>query len=276
MRTTRIIKSVIENDILIIKIPEFGYEFHYKMHPITTIDTETRFEDNLPDIAASVTLEFIKSVTTKDSKTHDEVIELLKDKSIIPEELIYDHILLGFVYSDNSDPNNHRWWLDFRNANNQNIYNYFTDKLEINCPITTKTWHDANPDGIWHGRFVFFPTDLKSILEPKPGKLIIKGKLKEECKPIKSEKVCTLENIPGNSESLRLRYNIREDIWFCDILDKQEKQISQIPCKSIVCDAKMYGEVVLVGGKPKVSTRINVNDISEIAIAINSLIIRGK
>jgi len=276
MQTERIIKTQVENDVLIIKIPQFGYEIHYKIIPVTTIDPVTKYDDNLPDIATSVDLQFIKTIKLSNAKTHDEVAEILKKESIIPPNLVFDHILWGFVYSDKTDPNNHRWWLDFKNDKNQSVYNYYSDKIEINCPITTKSWHDENPDGIWHGRFVLSPKEIKTILEPKSGVLKIYGKLKSECKPIDTKKVCSVANIPDKTESLRLRYNIREDIWFCDILDKTDKQIGQIPCKSIICDAKMYGEVITIGEKPRVSMRININDISDVAIAINSLIIRGK
>jgi len=276
MITTRIIKSILDKDVLIVTIPQLGYEVHYKMYPTTTIDPVTKYEDNLPDTATSIRLEFIKTVKLPTAKTQEQVVELLKNESIIPPELIYDHVLLGFVYADDKDPNNHRWWLDFRDSKNQSVYHYFADTIEINCPITTKAWHDPDPNGIWHGRFVLSNNDLRNIKEPEFGKLLVNGSLKQTCKPIDKKKVCSTANMPIETESLRLRYNTREDIWFCDILDKEEKQIGQIPCKSIICDAKMYGEVTIISGRPKVSTRVNINDISEVAVAINSLIIRSN
>lgn len=274
--TIRIIRSKLDNNILIIKIPQFGLDLHYEIIPLTTIDIDTKFDDGIPDFATSASLKFIKIVKHKNIKSHDEIKEILRKESIIPPDLEYDHMLLGFVYATDSDPNNHRWWLDFRNSKDQSVYNYFGDRVEINCPITTKAWHDSDPNGIWHGRFVFSSNELKSIIEEDIGILKINGKLRTECKPLDINRVCNITNVPENTVSLRLRYNIREDIWFCDILDKEDKQIGQIPCKSIICDAKMYGQITMIGGKPRVSTRVNINDISDIAIAINSLIIRGK
>ena len=275
MNTVRVVKTIIDNDLLLIRLPQFGYELHYKIHPLVTVDPITKFDDGLPDFTTEINLEFLKTVKLKDAKTQDEVANILKKESIIPQHLVYDHVLLGFVYSSPEDPNNHRWWLDFRDSKNQSVYNYFADKVEVNCPITTKSWHDQDPNGIWHGRMVFSNTEIQSIMEPDFGKLTINGKLRSECKPIDSKRVCSTQNMPEETESLRLRYNIREDIWFCDILDKKDKQIGQIPCKSIISDARMYGEVRMVGNKPKVSTRINISDISDVAVAINSLIIRG-
>lgn len=275
MITARVVKSVLDDDLLVVRIPDLGYDIHYKMIPTTTVDHITKYEDNLPDFVSSVHLDFIKIVKLPNAKTHDEVFDIMKHESIIPYYLKYDHILLGFVYDEQSE-DNHRWWLDFKDTKNQTVYSIFGDKLEVNCPITTKAWHDPDPDGIWHGRFVLSPNEVKTILEPEQGKLIINGKLKSQCKPLDSKKVCSLNNVPKETHSLRLRYNTREDVWFADILDKEDKQIGQIPCKSIICDAKMYGQVTMIGNKAKVSMRVNVNDISDVAVAVNSLIIRGN
>jgi len=273
-KTYRIIKSELDNDILIVKVPEFGFEIHYKINHITTIDPLTKYDDGSPDVNTDVGIEYIKTVKYDNLKTQDQIAEILKKESIIPPKLVYDHILLGFVYADDTDPNNFRWWLDFRDKKNQVVYNYWADNIQINSPITTKSWHDEDPNGIWHGRMVLSHSELNSIMEQKPGSLVINGKLRKECKPLKQKNICSSQNIPEKTESLRLRYNIREDLWFCDILDKEDKEIGVIPCKNIICDAKMYGQIFVVGNKRMVSTRININDVSEVGIAINSLIIR--
>lgn len=273
--THRVIKSKVDKDIIIVNIPEFGYKIHYKLVPETFLYSD-RVDDDKPHFSTGMELEFIKLEATDKSKTNEEIDKIFRNKSIIPPSLVYDHILLGFVYADDNDPNNFRWWLDFRDNKNQNVYHYYTDNIEINSPITTKSWHDEDPNGIWHGRMVFSSNELQSILEPTPGKLVVRGKLRKQCKPLNQKNICSSQDIPEKTESLRLRYNIREDIWFCDILDKEDKEIGVIPCKNIICDAKMYGQVFAVGNKRRVSTRININDVSEVGIAINSLIIRGK
>jgi len=271
----RVINSKLKNDILIVETG-FGIDIHYKILHTTSVDAITKYkEDNLPDFVTNVSLKYLKIEKHKNVKTRKQVAEILKNQSIIPPNLEYDHVLFGFVY-DNGDPNNNRWWLDLRDNKNQNVYNYYADKIEINCPITTKSWHDEDPNGIWHGRMVLSSNVIESVLEIKSGKLTINGKLRKECKPLNKKNVCSIQSIPEKTESLRLRYNIREDIWFCDILDKEDKEIGVIPCKSIICDAKMYTQIFMVGDNAKVSTRININNVSEVGIAINSLIIRGK
>jgi len=269
----RIVKSKLKKDIIIITLSDFGIDLHYKINHLTQVDPVTKYGDGELDYTTDVNLDFIKLVKHKNAKTTEEILNLIKSTSILPPDLLYDHILLGYVYADDSDPNNHRWWLDVRDSKNQSIFNYYGDKLIINCPVTTKAWHDEDPEGIWHGRMVFSKNEIVSIKEQKPGQLVINGKGRSE--PIDSSKICSPQNIPKKTSSLRLRYNIREDIWFCDLLDKEDKPLGVIPCKSIICDAKMYSSV-MEGEKPKVSVKININDISDVAIAINSLIIRGK
>ena len=262
---------------------EFGMVANYKVDFSTYIEPESYDPEHcewckkgIPEIITEFNITLKNMSKTKQALSREDIKTIMKTKNIIPPALVYDHLLLGYVYADSTDPNNHRWWLDFRDSKNQNVYNYYSDKIEVNCPITTKSWHDPDPEGIWHGRFVLSPNQIKTILEPKNGTLKIYGKLTSQCRPLDTKKVCSIENIPAKTESLRLRYNIREDIWFCDILDKTDTQIGQIPCKSIICDAKMYEEVKTIGDKPRVSMRINITDVSDVAIAINSLIIRGK
>lgn len=272
----RIIKSETNTKEIKIDIQELGYSLYFTLTPEVAISTDVKDDNDNPIFDTQINYNFLRLEKHKNHKNLEEVKTHLKDISIIPPDLLYDHAFLGFVYANESDPNNHRWWIDFRDNKDQSIYNYYSDDIIINCPITTTKWHDEDPNGIWHGRFVFSKSELETIMEPKTGKLIVNGKLRTECKPLNLKNICSPQSIPKGGESLRLRYNVREDIWFCDILDKKDKELGSIPCKSVICDAKMYGQIVMVGNKPRVSTRININDISEVGIAINSLIIRGK
>jgi hypothetical protein len=174
------------------------------------------------------------------------------------------------VYSDQTDPNNHKWWIDLRDSNNNGIYNIYGEEIVINCPFTTTSWF-AND--YHHGRFVFYQDDIKDIIY-KNGKITIRGKKK----PIKTDltKVCSPQDIPKDVVKLRLRYNINNDMWFCDFLDSKGKEVNVLGVKSILCDAPAVGTVLNNGNKPKVSIIINIKDISNIGIEINSLLIRGK
>ncbi len=252
---------------------ELGFEETYAVRFATYVNADEYdpkhckyCKQGIPELQTSFTFALKNVKKGKNAIPRKQIIALMKTKSIIHPDLIFDHILLGFVFGEDSDPNNHRWWLDFRDKNNQNVYNYFGDRVEINCPITTKSWHE---NSTWHGRMVFARDQIKEIQEPAPGKLIIKGK------HVKS-KAKGFPDLPPDTENLRLRYNIREDLWFCDILDRDDKPLGVIPCKNIICEAKMLGETAVIGGKPKVSTKVHIKHVAEIGIAINNLIIKGK
>lgn len=263
----RFIKSILDNDKVIITIPQANLKIHYKLNHTTQVDTITDYpEDDLADFAVDVNLEFIKVERLPNHKNRKQLHTLLSKEDLIPPDLQYKYIMLGFVYSNPTDPNNHKWWLDFRDSQNNSVYNYFAPKIKIHAPITTKTWHDPDPNGVWHGRYVF-EKGIK-ILETNPGELTLTA-------PIKKVKKQNISILPKQATNLRLRYNIREDIWFCDVLDNKNIELESIPCKSIICDAKMSSNVI-GGNKPKVSTLIKVSDIGEVSLDINNLVIRGK
>ena len=255
---------------------ELGFKETFRMEYNTFVDTNIynpkeceMCKKGIPEHQTNISFIREKIEKTKHAVTnHKKLVALMKDRDIIPPKLDYDIVHLGFVYSD-GDPNNHRWMLNFFNKNNDQIYNIYFDEVQINCPTTSKSWHE----GIWHGRFTFSKNDLLSITQPTTRKVIITGKQKE---PLDMDKICSPQNIPAKASELRLRYNIREDLWFCDFLDKKQKELGTIPAKSLICDAPMKGVVLNVGNMPKVSVIIKTKDISNMAVAINSLIIRGK
>lgn len=263
----RLINSELNNDKLIVNVPSAGVKIHYNIIHRTSVDSITEYdEDDLPDFLTNINLKLIKVEKLDNYKNRNDLREIIKKNNIFTDDLVFDNILLGFVYSDKSDLNNHKWWLDFRDSNNNNVYNYFTDKLTINASVTTTSWHDKDPNGIWHGRFVL--NKKVKILEYKTGELIIDGNKDNNIKT-------DILSLPKKSYKLRLRYNIRENIWFCDILDKSNNQIESIPCNNITCDAKMISEVIY-SERPLVSQIINVSDILQIYILLGNLIIKGK
>lgn len=252
-----------KDDILTIET-EFGHKLSFKIIPSILIDIENDYDDGLPDFSSNVKLEFIKIETNPKTIPQEEIKEIYKLRSIIPSNLEYDHVLLGFVYAEKTDPTNHKWWLDFRDSFNKSVFSYFSNFIDIECQISTKSWND----GIWHGRYVFAKKDIGSILEKEPGKLIISG--------VKNiEQIQNSIKLPEKTSYLRLRYNIREDFWNADIMSSDHKQIDTLIGKNIITTAKMKTHI-LSDSKPKVSTRVDLNDIGDVGILVNTIIIQGK
>lgn len=248
---------------------EYGYKEVYEIIYNTFIDPSLYDPDNckmckkgIPEIQTTFKFRLIDQSKLKTSSSRNKIIKDLETKNIIPESLEYDRIFLGFVYSNEQDQNNHKWWLDFRDINNNSVYNYYGQDIELNCPITTTSWND----GGWHGRYVIDKNQVDKILDN--GKIIINGKLSHN-------KKVDLSNLPKETKSLRIRYNIRENIWLCDVLDNKGNELEVIPCKSIICDVKMSGVIYESGDKPKVSIKIKIKDVSSLTTMLNNLIIKG-
>jgi len=250
---------------------EFGFIQIFDLEHETYILPENYDPENckwckkgIPELRTTFKTTLVDQSKTKNSVPREKIIELLKTRSIIPPSLEWDNILVGFVYADETDPNNHRWWINFRNKQDQSIHSIWTDKVESRCSISTRSWMD----GIWHGRFVVAKNDLESIQEEN-GKLFLIGKKKDTPKH-------DVSKIPKGTESLRLRFNIRENLWFCDFLDKKDEEITSVPTKNIDSDAVMFGHVINIGDRPKVSMKIYPKDISKFSLELNSITIRGN
>jgi len=256
---------------------EFGFEEKFKVNFTTYINLDTydpvnceNCKNGIPELQTIINLQPIGIKKTNKFTSRTKMIEAMKGRNIIPPLLKYDNILVGFVYSDATDPNNHKWWLDFRDKQDQNIYNIYSDELDIFTPITTRAWHD----NIWHGRYVISNKDIISIQNPKSNKLVIVGNKVPIDSPT-SDNVCSIENVPSKTKWIKARYNIIEDIWFCDFIDSKGNTLRTTPAKRLLIDAPMYGVVEQNTSKPKTSIKINLKDISDISIALDSLIIRG-
>ncbi len=260
---SRYIDSIIDTDVVIITIPELGYKIHYKLHQAVMVDAITKYEeDNYPDFITTTSLEFIKVEPLKNAKPRQESYDILKTLSIIPSSLKYDHILLGFVYSDKNDPNNHSWWLDFRNDKNQSVYNYFSKNIQLNCPLSTKSWHE----GMWHGRFVINHKDIDKITDNNG--IIIQGKNME--KSIGRPQLY----FPPKTSKIKLYYNITENHWYCGLLNKNGKQLSTLPYNSISSDVTLKGDIDYSSGKPKVSLLCDIKYIAQFKPELDNLILR--
>ena len=262
----RTIHSTLDEDQIVIHT-EFGYDLYFKVRPITEIDAITEYEDGKPDFQVNLRLMFVKAVETNKAIPREKIEKSLRERSIVPLDLDYDDFLIGFVFATDDDPNNHKWWLDFRKGE-QTVHTIFIDELDIKCPITTKSWFGEE---IYHGRMVVSKDNLLALKQPSLNKIEIIGKPV----PGKTKAVCKRNVIPKDTEYLRLRYNIKEDFWICDFMNNGDERIESIPSKGIICDAPLYGQVTVIEDMYKVSTKVYVKDITDMATAVNTLIIRG-
>lgn len=264
MNHHRAIGNTIKDDTVIINT-EFGHQLEVKISSLVTIDPITEYPDNLPDMEVTLKIESVKTLPSTSCVQQKQIASILNNRGILPPGLDYDSILIGFVYSDESNPNNHHWWLDFRKGA-QSVFNYFGDAITIKCPINTYTWPDV---GFSHGRFKLSKTDVISIKDHN-GTLVIEGKMANLPAP-EGESL-----ISGDYKKLRLRYSPRTDLWYCDILQENDIVSDTIECTSIIGDIPLISNRLDVGGKPKISMIVKVEDISKVARMGNTLIIYGK
>jgi hypothetical protein len=250
-----------DNDVIELKT-ETGHIVKMKVIPEILMDINA--DDNgLPFFSVAMTYEYAGVEKTKKSKSLKFLKRNYAKKNIISKNLNYDHIQVGFIYAGESEPNNHRWMLNFMDVNNNYVHVYYADKVTINCPFTTTSWEDGN----WHGRFVIYKKDVKELIESDEGVMTLLGD-----GDIGSHNVMPIDD---DMDFISLRYNIYENTWYCEYI-KDDKVIGSIPCKNIISDVPLVGNVDKGYSKPKVTAKIDVNDVSGITVALNALIIKKK
>jgi len=261
MRWKRVKAKIIKGDYLEIKT-ETGHIIKYKIEPEVLVDIDA--EENTPYFSTALTTKYKGIESDEKSLSIKEIKGKYEKTNIINPKLEYDHIQLGFIYSNNKDPNNHMWMLNFMDVNNNFVASYNGVTVKLNCPFSTTSWEDGNN---WHGRFVIAKKDVKELLEPKQGEFVLNG-----YGDIGDHKVTSLEK---GIQSLSLRYNTFDNTWYCEYI-KKGKIVGSTPCKNIICDVPFVGKVDRTHEKPKVTAELKGKDIKGIAIALNALIIKRK
>jgi hypothetical protein len=202
-----------------------------------------------------------------------EIEQLVKDRSLLPMDVDWDIAQLGFVYSNARDPNNHRWWIEGLKTGKQmgqfdSMMSEYTNQISSSAPIGTRSWFD----GIHHGRFTFAKDNIESSKEITKGHVFIEGNGKGRLGDIKSN-----VNIPDSCESFRLRFDIRKDVWYVEMLDNKANLVGEILIsKNIKSDATFKGHIVPDNNRPKVSGMIKRDDVISINNTDQLTMIKGK
>lgn len=249
-----------------ITIPtDTGYDINMKLSP--SIKIEERIGQNgEPGFFAQLNINESNITSTKDPiKTQDALDNYIKKLPFIPQGLEYKDFLLGFIYSQPQDPDNHKWFMQFRNDNGQFIEVLTVpDKVDVNCPVSTHSWFDGN----WHGRLKFVPDDLDDVEVVSNAYVKIKGK---KCGGYPKGDTSIM---PEGTDNVVLRYNIFKNKWYCHFM-QEDKTLKELECDSMIIDCPMEGFVNRNHEKPKVTQQIKPENIASIQFLSNTLIIQG-
>lgn len=243
-------------------LTETGHVISFKVRKEILVDLDNE-ESKLPFFSVAFDTNYIETKVKKNHINLKQIKKKYKNANILIKEKEYDHIQLGFVYTNAEDPYNNTWMLNFMDVNNKFLFGFNGTSIKLKCPFTTTSWKD----GVWHGRFVIYKKDVKELIEPKQGHFVLKGSGN-----IGNHDVTPIKN---NVEVISLRYNIYENTWYCEYL-KKDKVIGSTPCKNIICDVPFEGKIDMSATKPKVTVEIKAKNVKGISIALNALIIKCR
>jgi len=242
---------------------ETGHTIIFKITPSVFVDLDSQTEDKKPFFYVTFENDYVDTKSSPKAMSAKTIRKKYIKANLLTEELVYDHIQLGFVYADKDDPNNHKWMLNFMDVNNNYLFGHHGEEVKLDCPFTTMSWEDGN----WHGRFIIAKKDVESLTEPVQGFFVLKGK-----GTVGDQKVTPLEN---GIDTVSLRFNVYENSWYCEYM-QDGKSVGKTPCKNIICDVPFVGKVDKASEKPKVTAELKAKDIKGISVALNALIIKRK
>ncbi len=269
---TKPLTATLKDGVLTIDI-DYGYSVSFKMLPFFGINTTRPWMKNkegleIPEFQTAFNMAPIAVNTLANAKTREEILKLLKEKTVLPE-MDFENFTVGFVYAQADNPQNHKWMLEFRK--NKNIFHamHFLG-CDIDCPFSTTSWHD----GIYHGRFQINKEAFKQVLENKPGWVSITGNNHNKHRP-KGDTAM----IPATCDRIRFRFNIKTDYWYGDLLGKDGASVApSIKMHDILGEGiKLTGHIDWDSNpaKPRVMFHADCKDIKDISMMAETLVIKG-
>lgn len=251
---------------------EIGYDLVFELQPQIRVSPYESTEQGTPKFQTQVIWNLKGARPRGNAMKVHEIENLVKGRDVIPKDLGYDLVQLGFVYSTARDPNQHRWWLEGLKAGGKmgefdSLMSEYVLGVESTAPMGTRSWFD----GIHHGRFTFSNDNIDSIEEQYPGHIMINGNGKGKLGDIESN-----VDIPETCSFVRLRFDVRKDVWYIEMLDQGGNVLSTIVSTGVLSDAHFKGHIIPDQIRPKVSGMIKRSDIEKINTNSQLTMIKAK
>ena len=254
---------------------EVGYDMIFDINPQIRVNPYESSENGTPKFQSSLVWNLRGVRPRGTAMKQGEIEATIKDRSLLPMDVDWDVAQLGFVYSTARDPNNHRWWLEALKSGQKmgqfdSLLSEYTLAVSSTAPMGTRSWFD----GIHHGRFTFSKDSIKDAKEVGKGHVFIEGNGKGRLGDIESN-----VNIPETCIALRLRFDIRKDVWYSEFIDSTGTQLGNtITSTGLKSDAKFKGHIIqdpTGQSRPKVSGMIMRSDIVSINTNADLTMIKG-
>ena len=252
---------------------EVGYDLVFELQPQIRVNPYEPNEKGTPEFQTAIVWTLKGARPRGNAMKVPEIKELVKDRSLLPMDMDWDMAQIGYVYSNDRDPNNHRWWLEALKSTPKmgefnSILSEYMFEITSTAPIGTRAWQD----GIWHGRFTIHKDNIDSVLEISPGKIMIKGNGKGRIGDIKGN-----IDIPETCIVTRLRFDIRKNVWYTEFLDSKGVIIGEaLASTNLMADVKFKSHVIPHPNRPKVSGMVMRSDIVSIKHDKQLTMIKGK
>ena len=250
---------------------EVGYNIIFEVEPHVSINWSDPWQNGIPEFQTNIMLKPLTIEKDKNPFNKEQIKELLDKRSVIPDDLNYENFTVGFVYATPQNPQNHKWMFEFRRRKQIFWAQHFLGINLKRVPITTTSWFE----GVYHGRFLVQKPDVATVVEDSAGYVTIIGQdLKKVNNVSDFSKI-----IPPDYDKLRLRYNIREDYWYGDILKKDQviSDLKPLKIRQIAAENLDFkGVADFSFQKPKVYYLCDVDKLADVKMMAETLFLSGK
>lgn len=251
-------------------IDDAGFVTKFTIEPFLKHVINSRFGGNSPRYSAAIYAKPLSVDKTDESLTEIEFLNREKGR-VIPPDFNYEGMTVGFVYSDDSNHENHKWMLEFRRGEGMEVfYNLFFGGVVFEgVNVATVSWKDE----VWHGRFMIEKDDISNIVTNSDGLVTCLIGSNNNY-----SKLTDLSLVEKDSVELIIGYSTKNNYWYLKQVNSKGDTVGKVLTTKKILMSNLFGvgNIDWNRAKPLVEFIIETSNITVLKKIGNTILIECK